>query len=215
MSRIKEGPAGYELRYRSGQYSAAEWFFMCLTSGRSFFDGPNFKEFAERARVRINEIEYPVRVGFGSAGMQYDWNSLDDVYAFANDFTGDMFEFGAWLKQYVSERSEGGRERLFSEAESKREQMKKEREQIDAVKADNPKASLREIEAQTGIDKDTVRNRLSKNSSIDEKLDRPTHSQRTSARQVYLPLDPQAAARRLVEKFGREFVGKLVDALEM
>ncbi len=97
------------------------------------------------------------------------------------------------------------------EVGSKRDRMEQERKQIEAVQAANPKASVRQIADAVGLPKSTVQDRVSEKSSIDEKSDKPSRSQRTASRQIYLPLDPKAAADRLVQKFGVEFVKDLVE----
>lgn len=75
------------------------------------------------------------------------------------------------------------------------------------------KMSLREAAEVLETSYETVRRDVSQESSIDEKRDTRTHSQRTAARQVYLPADATLAARKIRAKFGEEFSASLAREL--
>ena len=71
----------------------------------------------------------------------------------------------------------------------------------------NPKASVRQIADAVGLPKSTVQDRVSEKSLRNGKPDKPKPaSVRVNARQIYVPLSAEAAAQKLVQKFGLGFM---------
>lgn len=73
--------------------------------------------------------------------------------------------------------------------------------------------SLREAAEVLEISYETVRRDVSQESLSNEKRDTRTPAQRVDSRQVYLPADVTAAARKIRAKFGEEFSAALAREL--
>jgi len=97
------GPAKWNREYLDGKINAAEWTFTSLRFiGQSARDCQDFRTFAERARERIPLITFPVKPDV--LDHTFEWNSMSDVYAFGDDWSGGIFNFSHFFEAIVQER---------------------------------------------------------------------------------------------------------------
>lgn len=82
---------------------------------------------------------------------------------------------------------------------------------LEQAKAENPTATQAELAEAVGVSDRHVRH-LQEETTVSDKR-KARNSANTTARQIYLPQCPEAAARKVREKFGPDFASQLKEAL--
>jgi len=97
--KMREGPEHWEARYKEGDLDEAQWLYKVLYGGfgRVASDLVQFRAFAEAAVERIPKITYPVYPGYWREKEGVLWTSIEDVYAFADRWTGGVFSFAEFF----------------------------------------------------------------------------------------------------------------------
>ena len=134
MSRpkLRENPKDWEARYQEGDLDEAQWLYKVLYGGFGSVASNlvSFRLFAQDAVERIPKITYPVYPGYWREKEGVLWTCIEDVYAFADEWTGGVFSFAEFFHdlakaetpQAFNDCCEDAQKALTQQADQAREQ---------------------------------------------------------------------------------------------